>query len=270
MNYKKKQYVAMSAMCKDRIEYILEWIDYHYMIGVQHFILYDNNTYDLKNYLQQYIDNNIVTIIKWTDNKTGRQIRAQNEAIRAFGTFRWIGFLDIDEFVVLLNDEMDIKSYLQKYEDYDALGLHWMMFGSNGHKVRQDSVLKSYTSSFPQSKTNCHIKSFINPKAKNITQMCKGRPHSFCTDLAVNVLYEKSTGAFGACGNGGHAVLYKHMRINHYYTRSLEDFKEKIARGGGNLAERKYTMNHFNAYNDTKKGVFDNKILRNIQQYKRS
>ena len=35
--------VSICAMYKNEAKYILEWIEYHLMIGVDHFYLYNNN-----------------------------------------------------------------------------------------------------------------------------------------------------------------------------------------------------------------------------------
>jgi hypothetical protein len=42
-------------------------------------------------------------------------------------------------------------SLQQGYEDYSALGVHWLLFGSSGHKTRPDhgGVLRNYYKRLP-------------------------------------------------------------------------------------------------------------------------
>lgn len=250
----KNNYVAMSAICRDRLEYIEEWLDYHLSIGIQKIILYDNlNKTPLTVSLEKYIQQGKLDVVDWNhDTLNGKQIRAQNDCIKNYQSFRWIGFLDIDEFIVLLEESPDIKTYLKEYEKYDGIGLHWLIFGSNGHKTRQKSILKSYTQSCPNSYINRHIKSFINPKNCIIRNFRD--PHFIPTkNNTVNVRHEMVYNAFGT----GKAIIDYKMRINHYYTRSWEDFFiDKKKRGGGSVTDRVYndkcyaTAHTENVFND--------------------
>ena len=258
----KNNYVAMSAMCRDRIEYIEEWLDYHLSIGVQKIILYDNlNEIPLSVSLEKYIKSRKVDVIDWNrDTLNYKQIRAQNHCVTNYQQFRWIGFLDIDEFVVLLEESTDIKTYLKEYDEHDALGLHWLLFGSNSHKARQKSVLNSYTQSCPNSTVNRHIKSFVNPRNCIISDYRD--PHFIPTKkYTVNVRHERVYNAFGT----GNAVIDYKMRINHYYTRSEEDyFIDKKNRGGGVIVNRVYNKIHFNDSN--RENVFNDDILKTINR----
>jgi len=61
--------VAFCTTCCGETQYLKEWVDYHYSLGVDHFIIYDKNT--TNEYpsveLQQYIKDGIVTIEDWRD-----------------------------------------------------------------------------------------------------------------------------------------------------------------------------------------------------------
>ena len=80
---------------------------------------------------------------------------------------RWLGFLDVDEFVVLhtaadaadtetqqdateAQARPDIRALLSQYEAFGGLALNWVMFGSNGHLQRpRGGVLVSYHACLP-------------------------------------------------------------------------------------------------------------------------
>ena len=51
------------TMFKNKRRYLREWIEFHYITGVGHFILYDNGSEDDPlDVLQYYIDQGIVTL----------------------------------------------------------------------------------------------------------------------------------------------------------------------------------------------------------------
>ena len=60
------KYLALSTMCRERVEDIVEWITYHKAVGVQHFFLYnnDNSIPNLYNYLPKDL-HSIITIVNW-------------------------------------------------------------------------------------------------------------------------------------------------------------------------------------------------------------
>ena len=60
------------------------------------------------------------------------QHKSYNACIDLFyDCFEWIAFLDVDEFLVLKNKN-DVNSWLNCYDKYDAVGVNWRYYGSNG------------------------------------------------------------------------------------------------------------------------------------------
>ena len=56
-----ENYLSLALMIKNESKYIQEWIEYHLLVGVDKFYIYDNeSTDDLKNILKVYIDQGIV------------------------------------------------------------------------------------------------------------------------------------------------------------------------------------------------------------------
>lgn len=258
-----EKYIALSCICKENLQDIVEWIEYHKAIGVDYFILYNNdNMNDLKKLLPEYLKN-VTSVVEWYPNDISlsyndfdkRQISSQIHCIKNYSDFRWIGFLDIDEFIVLLDiHRLNIKEYLTDYENYDGVCLHWLMFGSNNLITKQESTIYSYTQSCPNNAANQHIKSIINPKAYIPEHT---NPHFMCTKRgSVNVYKNPVTSAFG---DGEKPIIDHLMRINHYYTKSLEDFQFKKNRYGHSENNKRYTESHFDSLQN--ENVYNNDII---------
>ena len=61
-----EQYLTVTTMIKNKRRWLREWIEFYLMMGVDHFIVYDNNSTDYPlDILQSYIDQNVITYIPW-------------------------------------------------------------------------------------------------------------------------------------------------------------------------------------------------------------
>tara|TARA_R100000908_G_scaffold57775_1_gene33715 strand:- start:149 stop:922 length:774 start_codon:yes stop_codon:yes gene_type:complete len=257
-------------MSKNENEYLKENIQYHTKLGVDYFYIYDNNStkplaLDLKEF-------NNVKVIPWVSVTRGSQCRAYNDCINKYGNNNhWIGFIDTDEFLVLKKKNC-LKDFLKNYERYGGVGINWKCFGSSGHTKKQKSVIESYTYAKEVS-DNCHIKSIVQPK-------CVIRsldPHSFayhkdkfCVNekeikLANGILPDGKATSNGAFN---HNITYDYIQLNHYITRSREDFEHKKKRGGGNAREKRIstlTEDFWNKFQGGKQDLSLHKLLHRIK-----
>jgi hypothetical protein len=125
----KKYNLSVCAMFKNESKNIREWIEYHRVIGVDHFYLYENGATDsYMSVLRPYINRKIVTLIPWPDNIERKEgelfkwslstlIPAYENAIvlHAREETEWLAFLDVDEF--LLPAVGTMKDILEKYKN---------------------------------------------------------------------------------------------------------------------------------------------------------
>lgn len=247
------KYIALCIMCKNDEEALIENVEYHTLLGVDHFIIYDNMSDNpLKNVFSKY---NNVTVIEWFDQEFESQTRCYNDCIKKFKTeFRWIGFIDTDELIVIKDTSKDIKTFLRPYETYGGLGVYWKCFGSSGHVKKQKSMIYSYLHS-KDIQANKNFKSIVNPMSVDFIN----NPHYFHYlegYYCVNELYQKIEGYYGV------SVTQEKIQLNHYVTRSREEFEYKKIRGGGNTRKNdKLTEKFWNKYQN---GVLDLTIINYI------
>src|ERR1700733_4250019 len=63
---KFKYQLAICAIFRDEAPYLKEWIEFHKLVGVEHFYLYNNcSEDDYSAVLQTYIDQEEVELIQW-------------------------------------------------------------------------------------------------------------------------------------------------------------------------------------------------------------
>jgi len=161
-NLEKKRYkVSLCLIFKDEAPFLEEWIDYHILIGVDHFYLYNNNSTDsYREVIQPYIEDGIVTLIDWPYDAA--QMAAYKNCYENYRSeSNWISFLDADEFICL-KENQDIAEWLEKYSIFPSVTVYWKIFGTGGlikHNFNR-LVIEQYNVCWDH--FNVHGKCFVN------------------------------------------------------------------------------------------------------------
>ena len=152
----KKYNLSICAIFKNEARFLKEWLEYHRMIGVDHFYLYDEGSIDrYKKVILPYIQDGIVTYVKIPSFSTdeykdfiyalGTQGFAFENAARVRGKeTKWLVFLNVDEFLVPTYGR-DINDLLTRYEEYPGIILateHYDAARYNGPS-RADLVIET-------------------------------------------------------------------------------------------------------------------------------
>ena len=146
-------------------------------------------------------------------------------AVRYANCTRWLAFIDADEFIVVHGQK--IAEFLKEFEDCSAVGVNWIMFDCDGKEKMPQSgfVISNYFRSLKDIDHPCnlHIKTIVDPKQVKFI----ANPH-----------YIKLKGGRYVDENGQdirsaftQRNSTKRIQINHYYSKSVEEYMEKIARG---------------------------------------
>jgi hypothetical protein len=95
-------YLSICAIFKDEAPYLPEWIEFHRLVGVERFFLYDNGSGDGgREVVEPWVRAGVVSVFDCsTPLAEGGQGRAYADALnRARGRTRWLAFIDLDEFL---------------------------------------------------------------------------------------------------------------------------------------------------------------------------
>lgn len=152
--------LIMSTMVKNEDNYILQWINYHKKLGIDHFVIYDNKesehlsqdyknqpwqwiTHDdirknnkgsnLEKLLKDYIENGTVLLINWPYKyvleKSGVSglSTQQCHSLYAFRNSKYIAYFDVDEYINPQTTDYNIENIIQEYItknniDYNSIG----------------------------------------------------------------------------------------------------------------------------------------------------
>jgi tetratricopeptide (TPR) repeat protein len=219
-------YLGLCLIAKDEGTYLQEWLDYHILLGVEHFWIYDNESaLPLADTLSDYINRGWVTL--HTIKGRAMQLYAFDHCIQNYGTeSKWIGFIDTDEFIVPHSPEL-LTTYLKRYEGYGGLAISSLFFGfdSNDTRPKCGQIAGYKTRTHERFSRNRLVKMIIQPE-KVIYPIS---PHSFLFKenfFCVNEKMMRVDAQEFPCHVNS-------IQVNHYFSRSKQEWMDKLSRGGG-------------------------------------
>jgi hypothetical protein len=209
---------CISTIVRNDETYLDEWIDYHFNLGFDQIIIYDHKS-------------DIPLVPKWGDKvKVLRTERLNPHVPDILHNYtaqnypsNWISLLDVDEFIVLFKDS-NINDFLQRFKEYAGVGISYCFYGSAGHIKRPSgSVRENYSMRTPyEYPRNLIMKGIL--QTKYLTNIFNQHAGTTIRPL-VNQDFKYWD---GRCGMDSTRNL---ARINHYYTRSFEEWKFKVEMG---------------------------------------
>ena len=255
--------LSVVAIMKFEAPYLKEWLDYHLAAGVDHFYLYDNGSPDNQSeVVRPYVEAGLVDY--FSIHGKLMQMFAYNDAIKNFKFLsRYMAFIDLDEFIFPKSNRSVVEvvdEVLSRNPNAAALGINWQCFGSNGQEAADYSrgVLERFTQRAPSDWTpdgggNAHIKTIANPRMIN-TFLNPHFPFYLAGVFCVNENGGEVPEAFNA------PVMTDKIVVNHYHTKSREEYLLKRGRGRADILGDDYDDAKFNAHDRNE--IFDDGILK--------
>lgn len=226
--------IGLVCIAKNENQYFDEWIRHHLKVGFYGVFIYDNNSKepieiakDLKRFVQ---------IIDWKDSDFGSQSRAYTDACIRSKNCDLLAFLDVDEFY--MSKTMNVNTDIYNLDCPIALGIYWRIYG-NPEPFDTRQPVEKYTQWFGDK----HIKSIIHPN------FVKSFPDPHKAEL-INEnkgMYIDENKNQIKSPTGVHTS--NNIWIKHVFTRSRQEFAEKMERGDANTREKNRTWKDFEYYN---------------------
>ena len=224
-----RYYCSICMIVKDDNEYLEEWFRWHIGQGVEHFYLYDHGSREsvaaFATTLPQEIREKL-TVIDFGGEHEFAQHEAYNDCLRRFGgESRWIGFIDSDE-MVRVKETKTLPEFLKEFESYAGLFVGWIMYGANGRvKKSNEPVRQRFTKTTDYDGQDGVGKVFVQP-----VMMRQMLTHSGYPVEGFSIVDENHNAV-----ERGQAwkpdLPHERICIDHYYTKSYEEWTEKMRRG---------------------------------------
>jgi hypothetical protein len=223
--------VGICAIGRKENLYVKEFVEYYINLGIKKIIIYDDNEVNGEKFsdvLDEYIINDKVEIIDIHGFESA-QFPSYNHCYKEYGSqFDFLLFLDFDEFVKIENN-IDINTYLynEKFNKCETIVLNWIMYGDNNLlKYDNRKMNQRFTKAIKLwNKGKSIVRTNISDLIISSTHIIGINTHYFC-DSNGNRLFPKSFDEFKAPNK-------PEAYIKHFYTKTVEEFCNKINRGDG-------------------------------------
>lgn len=217
--------IAICAVIKDEHQYLDEWIVYHKNLGIEYIHLYEdegsNSHEDICSKYKNVILHKLLDFITYKKGKESKQLNLYNRFIfQYFNKYDYVFFIDLDEFVTFENG-YNINHLINICNKNGAVLLYWKYYGANGIIDNPNcNVLDAYTK--PSYKINDTLslnsndypyKSFVRLKGQYKNNYMKHH-HIHCLATPIE--------------SGKYTICW----INHYITKSWEEWVDKITKKG--------------------------------------
>jgi len=229
--------VCLCLLCKKENLYIRYFVDIYKKLGFNHIFLYDNNDINgekIENIISNEIKQNYISVINYRGfrgNYGGPQMAAYYDCYEKNNLFYdWIAFFDVDEYLELIPKNISIQDFLNnsRYKNCESIKINWKVFTDNNQLYYEDKPLNErFPEEINQSqKINGVRKVIIRGNLLNYSQRKSFNPHSIFKS-------NKSCDSNGKIREGYfiEPPEYKYAILNHYVTKTIKEFCDKIKKG---------------------------------------
>jgi hypothetical protein len=247
-----KYKLAVGALFKNESHALKEWLDHYIIRGADHFFLInDKSTDSFQEILLPYQERGLITLFNTdTPYYLGRQRDLYNTYILPHVTFcEWLLMVDLDEFV-WSPQSTNFVELLKQFNHIGQFQFEHTLFGSNGHLIQPESIVKGFTKRHKDLPTHgpVNYKYFIQGKYEFTSLNVH---HATFKNLEYEKTHFKMFGPDWWCNN-------------HYWCQSRDFWNNVKCVRGDSDAYRKRTPEHFQFedFNDVEDtGLFEQNLI---------
>lgn len=240
---------VICVIVKNEQRFIREWVEHNLNIGFDKLYIYEDYGSDSHgDILQDYINSGNVELISLDksnlpitkrDNRVGNctQFQLFNWFINSCKSGEinadWVGFFDPDEFL-FFDDQWNLERIEDEFKNYGGVMPCWIMYGADGNIKRPEgNVVDNYKAHMPLTFVfegpMWNHKSLVN--VKNTSGILTNHTFKGCVFTNSKNKFDSNT-------------CFQKCHLNHYYTKSWEDYCDRMQRRG-NMANNARSYDAF-------------------------
>lgn len=240
--------LAVTTM-KNEAPFILEWIAYNRVIGIDHALVYTNDCTDPTVPMLDRLAalGHVTRIDNPFDPAAGMKPQpAALGAARRHPLLRqadWVAVLDVDEFPAIHVGDGTVSDLLRAANHPNAISVTWRFFGNAGVAEYVDRpVIAQFTRCAPEAVPKAGVawgfKTLFRPSEALFSKLGVHRPRRFRPEGEATLRWVNGSGRVmpaslvsGGWRTVGHTFGYRLASLNHYALRSAESYLVKRDRG---------------------------------------
>lgn len=243
---------------------IVDWVEYHRRLGINHIYIFDNNDVDdfsMNLLLKPYIDIGYVSLFTIFKGKQAKQIEAYNISIQEInksGLTNWTAFIDCDEYLVLNGKYKTFSDFFNEVEekcpDIGVLYVNWICYTASKNILYEPRpVVERFTERLNDLKVNNHVKSIV-----------KGGCHAgFYLPHNAKIIDGKKIYNMNFkeadCSPFQTFTEGQSLYINHYVTKSVQEYVyRKYGKGTADaIGQNYYNFDYFLQHNNNDREYYE-------------
>ena len=250
INYYNNIKVCVCTLGKNENKYIKEFIQHYEAYGIEKIFLYDNNDIDgerFESIINEYKEKGFVDILNWRGKKNAIYNIMNDCYKQNYKNYNWLIFYEIDEFIHL-NNYSNIKNFLNEYRfrSCPLIYLNLVCHTDNNYLYYENkSLFERFPVTVPDTKLGgqrLEVKFILKGHIPNIVI----ENIHICNNNLLN------------CNGFGHKnknnYIYSteidknNYYIDHFYSKSTEEFINKVKRGNPCIVPKDYDMERIQKY----------------------
>ncbi len=246
---------------KNEGPFILEWLAYHRVIGVNDFLIYTNDCTDGTDTMLDLLQQK--GLVQHRDNPfRSTDLKPQHAALQAaeaepvVQNCGWGICMDVDEFINIRIGDGTLGTLYAAMGDANMISLTWRLFGNgNRHGYVDQPIIEQFTECAAELTRKPHQAWGFKTLFRNLDIYKKlgvHRPKGLRPDLWGKIRWLNGSGKpqpTEMFRNGWRSTIdsygYDWVQLNHYAVRSVESFLVKRDRGRVNHVDRDQGLNYW-------------------------
>lgn len=277
----KNTKICICTPAKNENRYIKEYVEHYKKYGVDKIFIYDNNKVGgerLENVIEEYIKKGLVEVFNYR-GIVNPLYNIMNDCYkRNYHLYDWLIFFEVDEHIHLSN-YTNAKLYLQRdaFKNCEIIHLNWVDHTDNNLIYYDNRPLHIRFSEVEQNARNN-----VNGSSNFVKSILRGH----IPNVVIKNVHKLTKKLKRCNGFGNPEVIYgdgvsirksdfRFYYIDHYFSKSVEEFVEKINKGDvlhGQWVKFKYfrIKNYFRKNNITleKLNFIENHTKLNLTKFK--
>ncbi|UWQ82550.1 glycosyltransferase family 2 protein [Leisingera caerulea] len=256
-----KPKTAIVTTMKNEGPFILEWLAYHRVIGVDNFLVYTNDCTDGTDTMLQMLQEK--DLVQHRENPfRGSGLKPQHAALQAaedepvINNADWLVCMDVDEFINIKCGEGRLADLFAAVGDANMISMTWRLFGNNDVRdFTGDLVLRDFTRCAFEVTRKPHQAWGFKTLFRNtgiFKKLGVHRPKGLKPQLWEDIRWVNGSGRDmprEMFRNGWRSSMstygYDLVQLNHYAVRSAESFLVKRDRGRVNHVDRDQGLSYW-------------------------
>ena len=252
---------AIVTTMKNEGPFILEWLAYHRVIGVDDFLVYTNDCTDGTDTMLQMLQEK--GLVQHRENPfRGTDLKPQHAALQAaeeepvIRDAEWLVCMDVDEFINIKCGEGRLADLFEAVGEANMISMTWRLFGNNDVRdFTGDLITREFTRCAFEVTRKPHQAWGFKTLFRNtgiFKKLGVHRPKGLKPQLWQDIRWVNGSGRDmprEMFRNGWRSSMstygYDLVQLNHYAVRSAESFLVKRDRGRVNHVDRDQGLSYW-------------------------